>query len=125
MENLVPLLGIFGIFIAPLILAGFVVYYKGKNDHTERLKMIEQGMRPDPKGSDIAAKKKYKSMESGIFFLSVALGLLAGVGIKNALALDGVLAFFITIPFFVGIGNIILYYMIKKDDNNLNEEIEA
>ena len=116
MESMEGVLAVFGIFIAPLLLVGFIVYYKGKNAHAERVKMIEAGMRPDPKGADIVAKKKYKSIESGVFFISVAIGLLVGYALDSSTTIDSVLAYFISIPLFVGIGNLALYFMISKKE---------
>ncbi|MGB1248447.1 MAG: DUF6249 domain-containing protein [Chitinophagales bacterium] len=107
--------------VVPVCVFGYILYKKRKYNHEERMRMIEKGMRPDTKKEEpVTEKQKHKSLESGVFFTAVAIGLLIGYLLKEGLGMDSVLAFFISIPLFVGLGNVGLYLFLKKDKEEKN-----
>lgn len=102
------------IFVLPLIIAvSLLIFYHLRSKNRQREILIEKGINPD--GMSILGYQKLANLTNSILFISIALGLLLGYGIKAAFNPDDFLiVYFIAISFFCGIGFLINYFIFRN-----------
>ncbi len=126
--NGVDVLGVIGIFFLPIIMVILIVWFKTKeNGKRDRLqaelyaKAIEKGIEVPP-GLFVPVKKEKKPLNTGIICISVGLGVslflwlvTPGYGhpAQSAAALG-------IIPFFIGLGYLIIHFIEKKKSADEN-----
>lgn len=108
-EILIPL-GFFAVVFASLY-----VYLTTRNK--ERLALIEKGASPELFKTKSNAGNGFGNFKLGLFFIGVALGIIAGYFLKEA-GMDEGPAFLSMIFLFGGIGLVVSYLLQKKFEKN-------
>ncbi len=102
--------------ITVLIVCGFIVYYIITKNQ-ERIRMIEKGLNPD-EGMSISEYRKQTSLNNGILFLSLGVGLLIGHLLTiNYDSMDKFVTYLTMLLIFGGIGFLINYMIIKRSNS--------
>lgn len=94
------------------------IYMKYKSRHTERMALIESGQ-----DASIFDEKRLSersnSLKNGMLLLGIGLGWFAGLVIEEIFNLDDALGVIPTLMIGGGIGLILFYRMVQKDDEYL------
>ena len=108
-EILVPL----GFFA--LVFGSIYIYVTTRNK--ERLALIEKGASPELFKSRPDANSNYRSFKLGLFFIGIALGIVAGYFLSGA-GMNENAAYFSMIFLFGGIALVVYHFLQKKNPEN-------
>ena len=98
--------------IACLVCILIVYYIRTKNQ--ERMKLIDLGLNPD-EGLNVSEYRKQSSLQNGILFVSLGLGLFTGhLLVINYEIMDELITYLISLLLFCGIGFLVNFLIIRN-----------
>lgn len=120
-NDFIAIFAIFGAVILPVGLGIYLALQKMKQQHKERMAMIEKGLMPEIPEKE---NEKGKKLKSGFTLVGIGAGLIVGLLVGRTLGLNESDMFWAVAPsilLFLGIAYL-AYYFVNKNKDAANEE---
>lgn len=117
MEDFIPIVAILCAVGLP-IATGLVLGYNAiRNEHRERMGLIEQGIIPPNKTKKKSDPNRLVSLRNGIVLIALGIGIIVGFFCSDYLAIGQGNQFWVTgasVVFFLGVGYLIYFLVTRK-----------
>ena len=117
MEDFIPIVAILCAVGLP-IATGLVLGYNAiRNEHRERMGLIEQGIIPPNKTKQKSNPNRLVSLRNGIVLIALGIGIIVGFFCSEYLAIGQGNQFWVTgasVVFFLGVGYLIYFLVTQK-----------
>jgi hypothetical protein len=117
MEDLIPLVAIIVVIGLP-IATGLVLGLNAiRNEHRERMGLIEQGIIPPNKTKQKSTPNRLVSLRNGIVLIALGIGIIVGFLCSEYLVIGHGNEFWVTgasVVFFLGIGYLVYFLVTRK-----------
>ena len=94
------------------VLIGGIVFFYLRNQHKEKLALIEKG--ESLIHQDALQRMKFSNLARGIITVSLALGVFLAHLLEMYTSLEPVITYISMILLFFGIGSLVFYWMVKN-----------
>ena len=117
MEELIPLVAIIVVIGLPIATGLVIGLTSVKNDHRERMGLIEQGIIPPSRTKQKSTPNRLVSLRNGIVLIALGIGIIVGFLCSEYLVIGQGNQFWVTgasVVFFLGVGYLIYFLVTRK-----------
>ncbi|MDD4631523.1 MAG: DUF6249 domain-containing protein [Proteiniphilum sp.] len=117
MEDLIPIIAILCTIGLPIATGLVIGLTSVKNDHKERMGLINQGIIPPNRTKTKRNPNRFVSLRNGIVLVALGIGIIVGFLCSEYLVIGQNNEFWITgasVVFFLGIGYLVYFLIMQK-----------
>ena len=117
MEQLIPIIAILSIIALPIATGLVIGLTSVKNQHKERMGLIQQGIIPPNNPKKKATPNRLVSLRNGIILICFGVGILVGFIVSNLYNEFKISSFFTvgaSIAIFLGVGYLIYFFVTRN-----------
>src|SRR5690554_6800662 len=117
MEELIPLVAIIVVIGLPIATGLVIGLTSVKNDHRERMGLIEQGIIPPNRTKQKSTPNRLVSLRNGIVLIALGIGIIVGFLCSEYLVIGQNNSFWVTgasVVFFLGLGYLANFLVVQK-----------
>lgn len=117
MDELIPLVAIIVVIGLPIATGLVIGLTSVKNDHRERMSLIEQGIIPPNRTKQKSTPNRLVSLRNGIVLIALGIGIMVGFLCSEYLVFGFGNEFWVTgasVVFFLGVGYLVYFLVTRK-----------
>lgn len=114
--SLLPVLGIFGGCILPIVAGAVIAYVVLKGRHEEKMAMIDKGIVLEEAAQPERKPNRYNTLRNGILMVGLSLGVFVGILLDSSLTYDSDWTFLVVTASTVFLGGLsfVVYFFLSR-----------